>query len=104
MDSNFNQVFDMFDVSRKLNHLFDHADAVLQRAGFFKTIDERLDMLGNFVDRYPMYRDAEIALCNFVEQLDISNVSIARNATLDFLHIQNDGSSIFQIPNTLRCP
>ena len=94
--------FDMFEVSNKLNLLFHNADAVVQRAGFSKTPEERLSINPQcFVDCFDSYSEAENSLCDFVRDLDTSNMkamTAARDLFFAFTKIKNDGSEIFNFP------
>lgn len=97
----------MLDQS-KLSALFGNPDAVLQRAGFYLTPEERSvkcpkgfvsSVAASVSDQQEM---AIKLLSGFLAELDTSDPYKARNELLNFLNIQGDSSQIFSLPNSAQ--
>jgi len=91
----------------KLNLLFNNADAVLQRAGFYKAPCEgarESDCYVNLAHPDPgaQHRVAVEKLKTFLEKLDVSDINNAREEVLNHIGVTNDGSHIFDIPSHKR--
>lgn len=90
---------DIIKVQAKLALLFHNPDAVLQKAGFFKTFEQRQFISNSFVEKCGGNEAAMLDLQIFIERLDLSALGNANEKLLKHLCIKNDGSAIFKLPN-----
>ena len=86
------------DTHHKLCHLFLNPDAILQRAGFFKSLDERKSIPGNFVDSCSSHSDAEERFDNFMKSIKLEDVADTRTKVLGFLKVHDNEDDIFRCP------
>lgn len=86
------------DTYNKLKCLFFNPDAVLQRAGFCKSLDERKSIPGNFVDLCSSHSDAEERFDNFMKSINLKDVADTRARVLGFLKVHDNGDDIFRCP------